>query len=157
MVVDPFTALGTASAVLELGRTAWKLGSALVKLYRDTKCVDATIDKLAREVKALSNECDLVHAEMEDVIKASETQGASPYDIDGRLWECLATQVQECNETIQALEHVVNDVAQKASDVIGQAQRQMRLNKNRENLEGIRLRIRTHTDTMRTTLLVINM
>ena len=157
MVVEALTIVGTVSSVLDLARVAWKLGSALVKLYQDTQCVDDTVEKLAGEVKSLGNECDLIHAELEDVVKASENGESSPYDIDGRLWKCLATKVEECDQTIQALGVVVDDVADKSSGFIGQAQRQMKLNQNRSNLQKIRVRIRTHTDGLRTTLLVINM
>ncbi|KAK5170208.1 uncharacterized protein LTR77_004794 [Saxophila tyrrhenica] len=156
MVADPFTAIGTTAAVFELGKVAWKLGSTLVKLYQDTKCVDGTVEKLAGEVKSLGNECDLVHAELEEVVKGTENGEGSSYDLDGRLWKCLGTKVQECTEAVQELSAIVDDIADRASGFIGQAQRQMRLNKNREILEKIRQRIRTHTDGLRTTLLVVN-
>lgn len=157
MVVDPVTAAGTISSVFDLAKVAWKLGSSLVKLYQGTKCVDDTVEKLAGEVKSLGNECDLVHAELEEVVKGSKNGEPSPYDLEDRLWKCLDTKVQECSQTIQALSVLVRDIAEKASGFIGQAQRQMRLNKNRDNLEKIRGRVRTHTDGLRTTLLVINM
>ena len=157
MVVDPCTTLGTVSAVLDIAKVAWKLGSALVKLYQDTKGVDDTVEKLASEVKSLGNECDLVHAELGEVMRTGKAGASSPYDLDGRLWECLAPKIEECSQTLQELDLVVKNVTERSTDFIGQAQRQMRLNRNRDNIENIRVRIRTHTDGLRTTLLVINM
>lgn len=47
MVATPFTAMGTASAVLALSKAAWKLGSSLSKLEQDTKIVDTAVKNLA--------------------------------------------------------------------------------------------------------------
>lgn len=60
MVVTPFTAVGTAAAVLALSKAGWKLGNSLSKLAQDTKIVDTTVENLAGEVKSLGNDCDLI-------------------------------------------------------------------------------------------------
>ena len=156
MVVTPFTAVGTASAVLALSKAAWKLGSSLSKLDQDTKIVDTTIKNLAGEVKSLGNECDLVYAELEDVVSKSETGSPLPYDIDGRMWNCLVTQVEEASRTLQELELFVKSVRGEVSNFVGQAQRQKKLDKSKDQIASIRTKVSRHTDNLRTTLLLIN-
>ena len=156
MVVTPFTAVGTASAVLALSKAAWKLGSSLLKLDQDTKIVDTTIKNLAGEVKSLGNECDLVYAELEEVVSKSETGSPLPYDVDGRMWNCLVTQVEETSRTMQELELFVKSVRGEESSFIGQAQRQRKLDKSKDQIASIRTKVCSHTDNLRTTLLLIN-
>lgn len=156
MVVTPFTAVGTASAVLALSKAAWKLGSSLSKLAQDTKIADTTVLNLAGEVKSLGNECDLVHAELEEVVSKSETGSPPPYDVDGRIWNCLATQVEETSRTMQELELFVKSVRGEESSFTGQAQRQRKLNTSKDQIASIRTKICRHTDNLRTTLSLIN-
>lgn len=153
MGVTPFTAAGTASAVLALSKAAWKLGSSLSNLHQDTRIVDTTVRNLAEEVKSLGNECDLVYAELEEVVSRSETRSPLPYDVDGRIWNCLATQVEETSQTIQELELFVKTVRGEKSNFIGQAQRQR---ESKDQIAGIRTKVCRHTDNLRTTLLLIN-
>ena len=154
MVVDPFTAVGTASAVLALSKGAWKLGSSLSKLDQDLKTVGTTVKNLAGEVKALGNECDLVYAELEEVASKSETRSPPPYDVDGRMWKCLAAQVEESSRTIQELELFVESLAEEES--IGHAQRQRKLENSMEKIASIRTKVGRHTDNLHNTLLLIN-
>lgn len=156
MMVIPFTAVGTASAVLALSKAAWKLGSSLSKLDQDTKIVDTTVKNLAREVKSLGNECDLVYAELEEVVSKSETGSPLPYDVDGRIWNCLVTQVEETSRTIQELELFVKSVRGEESSFIDQAQRQRKLDKSKDQIASIRIKVCRHTDNLHTTLLLIN-
>ena len=156
MVVTPFTAMGTASAVLALSKAAWKLGSSLSKLDQDTKIVDTTVKNLAGEVKSLGNICDLVYTELEEVVSKSETGSPPPYDVDGRMWDCLATQVEETSRTMQELEQFVKSVRGEESSFIGQAQRQRKLDKSKDQIASIRTTVCRHTDNLRTLLLLIN-
>jgi hypothetical protein len=156
MVVTPFTAVGAASAVLAVSKAAWKLGSSLSKLDQDTKIVDTTVKNLAGEVKSLGNECDLVYAELEEVVSKSETGSPPPYDVGGRMWNCLATQVEETSRTMQELELFVKSVRGEESSFIGQAQRQRKLDKSKDQIASIRTKVCRHTDNLRTTLLLIN-
>ncbi|ERF70971.1 hypothetical protein EPUS_09042 [Endocarpon pusillum Z07020] len=155
MVVIPSTAVGTTSAVLALSKAAWKLGISLSKLDHDTRIVDTTVDNLARKVKSLGNECDLVYAELEGIISQSQI-GSAPYDIDDRIWNCLATQVEETSQTIQELELFVKSVRGEDSGFIGQAQRQKKLDKTKNQIASIRTKVCRHTDNLRTTLLLIH-
>ncbi|KAF2492419.1 hypothetical protein BU16DRAFT_515365 [Lophium mytilinum] len=157
MVVTPLTALGTASAVLSLSKAAWKLGVSLSRLDQDARIVDTTVKNLAEEVKSLGNECDHVYAELEEVISKSETGSPPPYDVDGRLWSCLATQVEESSRTTQELELFVRNVREEESSFIGQAQRQWKLDKSKDQIASIRMKVLRHTDNLSTTLLLINM
>lgn len=156
MVVTPFTAMDTASAVLALSKAAWKLGSSLSKLDQDTQIVDTTVKNLAVEVKSLGNEADLVYAELEEVVSESETGSPLPYDVDGRMWNCLLTQVEETHQTMQELELFVKSVRGEESSFIGQAQRQRKLDKSKDQIASIRTHVCRQTDDLRTTLLLIN-
>jgi hypothetical protein len=156
MMATPFTAVGTTSAVLALSNVAWKLGSSLLKLDQDTKVVDTTVTNLAVEVKSLGKECDLVYAELEKVVSRSEPGSPPPYDVDDRLWNCLATQMQETSRTIQELELFVKSAREEGSSFFGQAQRQRRLDNSKDQIASIRTKICRHTDNLHTTLLLIN-
>ncbi|KAF2471049.1 uncharacterized protein BDR25DRAFT_393633 [Lindgomyces ingoldianus] len=156
MVDIPSTAADTASAVLALSKAAWKLGSSLSKLDQDTKTADTTIQNLAGEVKLLGNECDLVYAELEEVVIKRETRSPPPDDVDGRIWNCLATHVEETSRTIQELELLVKSIRGKETSFMGQAQRQRKLDKSKAQVASIRTRICRHTDNLHITLLLIN-
>ena len=156
MVVTSFTILGTASAVLALSKAAWKLGSSLLKVDQDTQIVDTTIKNLAGEVKSLGNECDLLYAELEDVVSKSETGSPLPDDINGRMWNCLVMQVEETSRTLQELELFVKSVRGQVSSFVGQAKRQKKLDKSKDQIASIRRKVSMHTDNLRTTLLLIN-
>ncbi|KAI9705031.1 MAG: hypothetical protein M1836_006813 [Candelina mexicana] len=153
MAVAPLTAVGTASAVLALSKATWKLGSSLSKLHQGTGIFGATIGNLAEEVKSLGNECDLVYAELEEIVSKSEAGSFPLYDVDGKIWKYAATQVEETSRTIQELEFFVKSVRGERSNFIVQAQRQREIN---DQIADIRTRVCRHTDNLRTTLLLIN-
>lgn len=153
MGVTPFTAVGTASAVLALSKAAWKLGSSLSNLHQDTRIVDTTIRNLAEEIKSLGNQCDLAYAELEEIVSKSETGSPPPYDIDGRIWNCLATQVEETSRTIQELELFAKSFRGEKSSFIGQARRQRG---SKDQIAGIRTKVCRHTENLRSTLMLIN-
>ena len=156
MVFPSLTAVGTASAVLALSKAAWKLGSSLSKLDQDTKIVDTTVKNLAGEVKSLGNECDLVYTELEEVGSKSETGSPLPGDVDGKMWSCLVTQVEETSRTMQELELFIIGVRGAESNFIGQAQRQRKLDNSKDQIACIRTKVCRHTDNLGTTLLLIN-
>ena len=156
MVVTPFTDVGTASAVLALSEAAWKLGNSLSKLDQDTKIVDSTAQKLAGEVKSLGNECELIYAELENSTSKSETGSPLPYDVDGRIWSCLVTQVEETSRTIQELELFVKGIRGEEPNSIDRPQRQRKRDKSKDQIASIRIKVRWHTEDWRTMLLLIN-
>ena len=156
MVVTQYTAAGTSSAVLALSKAAWKLGSSLSKLDQDTRIVDITVKDLAGEVKSLGNECDLIYAELEGIVSESGTGSPLPYDIDGKIWSCLVTQVEETSQTMQELDLFVKSVRGDESSFIAQDQRQRKLDNSREHITSIRTKVYRQTDNLRTTLLLIN-
>lgn len=156
MVAIPSTAVGIVSAVLALSNAAWKLGISLSKLDQDTRIVHITVKNLAGEVKSLGNECDLVYAELNEVISKSETGPPPHYDVDGRIWNCLATQVEETNRTMQELELFIKSVRGEEPSFIGQAQRQKKLDKSKDQIASIRTQVCRHTDNLHTTLLLMN-
>lgn len=156
MEANPPTAIGIASAVLALSKAAWKLGSSLSKLDQDTRIVDTTVKNLAGEVKSLGNQCDLVYAELEDVLSKSKTGSPPTYDIDGRVWNCLAMQVEETSRTMQDLELFIRSFKGEEANFISQAQRQRKLDISKGQITNIRKKVCRHTDNLRTTLLLVN-
>ena len=155
MVVTISTAIGTASAVRTLSEATWKLGIALSKLDQDTRTVDTTVKNLAEEVKLLGNECDLLYAELEEVISKAEAGSPLPHDVDGRLWDCLATQVEVTRRTMQDIELFVKNVAGEQSLFIRQVQRQKKMDESRDQIASMRTKVCRHTNNLRTTLLVV--
>ncbi len=155
MVAAPFTAVGVASGVLALSKAAWKLGSSLSKLNQENNIVDTTVQDLAAEVKSLGNECDLVYAELEEVASKGETASPPADDVDGRMWDCLATQVEESSRTMHDLDLFVKSVRGEESSFIGPVQRQRKLDKSKDQIATIRTEVGRHTDNLRTTRLLI--
>jgi hypothetical protein len=156
MVVTQFSAVGAASAVLELSKAAWKLGSSLSKLDLDTTIVDTTVKNLAGEVKSLGNECDLVYTKLEGVVSKSETASPQPYDVDNRIWICLATQVEDTSRTMQELELFFKSVRVEESSFTSQAQRQRKLDHIKGQIASIRTKVYRQTDNLRTMRQLIN-
>ena len=148
--------IGTASAVHALSKTAWRLGSTLSKLNHEAITVETAVRNLGGEVRSLSNECDLVYDNLEEVASKSETGSPPPYDVDGTVWNCLATQVEETGQTLQELELFVKSLAVGNSSFNSQAQRQRKLDKSKDQVASIRIRICRHTNNLHTTLLLIN-
>lgn len=156
MVFIPATAVDTVTAVLVLSQTAWKLGVFLSKLDKDTSAVDNTVRNLAVDVKSLGNECDLIHAELREVISKSEIGSPQPYDVDGRIWSCLASQVEEASRTMQELELLVRSVRGGDSNPTNQTQRQMKLDASTNQMMNFRIAVHRHFDNLRSTLLLIH-
>jgi prophage DNA circulation protein len=156
MVVTPLTAADIAFAVLALSKSAWKLGISVSNLDQDTRIVDTTVKNLAGEVKSLGNECDLVYAELEEVVSQSETGKVLPYDVNGGMWDCLVTQADEANRTMQELEQFVKMVRGEESILTSQIQRQRRLDQSKNQIASIRTKVCRHTDNLQATLVLIN-
>ncbi|KAH8669667.1 hypothetical protein BGZ60DRAFT_469873 [Tricladium varicosporioides] len=156
MVVTPFTTAGTASVILAVSKEAWKLGSSLSKLDQDAKIIDTTVRNLAVEVKSLSNECDLIYTILKEVASKCETGSPPPFGVDGRIWNCLAIQAEETSHTLQELELFIKSVRGEESGFIGQAQRQRKLDKSKDQITSIKTKVCRHTDNLRISLLLIN-
>lgn len=153
MGVTPLTAAGTASAVLALSKAAWKLGSSLSNLHQDARIIDTTVKNLAEVVKWLGNDGGLVYAELEEIVSRSETGSPPLYDVDDRIWNCVATQVEETSRTIYELELFVKSIKEDKSNFVGQAQRQR---ESKDQIASIRTKVCRHADNLHTTLLLIN-
>lgn len=154
--LSPFTTTGTASTVLDLSKRAWKLGISLSKLEQDVDVVDPTLKILTEEVKALGIECDLVYEEVDQVSGKDDSGLSSLSNALDSLWEGFELQVEEMTRTMQELELFMNSVRGDDSRLIGQAQRQRKMNGRKNQIAGIRTKVCRHTDNLRTTLLLIN-
>jgi hypothetical protein len=155
MVPVPFTAAGTAADMLTLSKAAWKLGGFLAKLDQDAGVIEPTVKALAAEAKSLSTECDLVHSELEEVASKFETGITPPYNVNARIWNCLAAQVEETRRSIQELEQLVQDLRADNSIPVGQAQRQLNVDEDKVRIAEIRTQVCRHTANFQTVLLLI--
>jgi hypothetical protein len=157
MVVIPSSAVGTASAVLTLSQAAWKLGSSLSKLDQEAKAVDGVMQNLAESVKTLGHECDLLYAELDEAIKKSEMRSLLPDDVNGRMWQCLGTTVEETTRTMQELQLLVKNVRGGEEDSMGQSPRQWKLHQTKPYIARIKAQICGHSDNLHLIRLLINM
>jgi hypothetical protein len=146
---------GTASAVLALSKAAWTVGVSLSTLNEDTEIIGSTIKNLAEEVRSFGNVCDLACATLQEVIDKSDPASPLSRAVDSRLWDCLATQVDEACQMIQELELFVKIVRGEETRFIGQAQRLRRLDKSKDKIAQTRAIVVRHTDDLRFTLLLL--
>ena len=153
---SPFTAAGTASSVLDLSKRAWKLGISLSKFEQDTGIVDSTLKLLTEEVKALALECDLIFAEVDEASGKNESALSSLRHALDLLWESLDLQVEEIGRTMQELELFMDSVRGENSRLIGQAQRQRKMNGRMNQIANLRTNVCRQTENFRITLLLIN-
>ena len=154
--VDIMEAVGAVSAVLEVGKAAWQLNSALYHLYQDTKSINKTVEDLNREVKALANTCDTIHEELEEAIGKTGTR-SNVYDTDNRLWLRIQEQTTECKTTLNELSGIVSDIQEEGGNIVSQGKRQIKMNSRKEDLLSVRSRLHSHTESLHTILLVTNM
>jgi len=155
-MLNSSAAVGTASAILGLSKEAWTLGISLSKLDQNTRLVDTTVRNLAGEVKSLGNQCDLVYAEVEGGLRRSEAGSPLPHDVDSRMSNCLAIQVEEASRTMQELELFVVNLTGQEARFIDQAQRQRWLDQSKNQVANIKTRVCRHRDNLHTTQLLIN-
>jgi hypothetical protein len=152
----PLTTESTVSATLALSKIAWRLGISLQKLHQDRNIVDTTVEYLAGDVKSLSVQFDLVYAQLEGIV--SNENAASPprcQVVDGRMWDCLTSQVGEIGETIQELEAFVKNFVEELS-FTSQGQLQGKLENSKDQIASLRRKVCAHTDGLRITLLMTN-
>jgi len=149
----PFTAVGTDSSILALSKTAWRAGICLSRLDQESRIVGTTTRDLAGEVKSLGNECDLLYAELEEIVRNTEigSISISINNVDGRIWNSIAAQVKEANGTLQELELFVNTVRGEESSF----NCQKKLDRSKDQIENIKTKVCRHTDNLCTTLLLI--
>ncbi|KAK6441296.1 hypothetical protein LTR95_002463 [Oleoguttula sp. CCFEE 5521] len=155
-MAGPLTAIGSAAAILQITGQAWQLGKSLQKFCRETQHIDETVKLLGMEVESLGDTCDLVREHLEGVVNVEAASGASAYDRDGKLWRTVCAEADQCRTTLDGLRKIVDRVKGERSSFTAQAMRQVKLNKNKENIESIRQRIGLHSQSLQTVLQVIN-
>ncbi|KAH8731506.1 hypothetical protein GQ44DRAFT_585056, partial [Phaeosphaeriaceae sp. PMI808] len=146
----------TASTVLALSKAAWKVGISLSDLDEDAEVIGPAIANLTKEVKSLGLECDQVYATVDDLIRKSEVGSRGRYEIDSRVWDCLETQVDEACRSVHELELFIKMVRGEKTKFFSQAQRLRQLDQIRENIAKTCTIVGKHTNSLRFTLLLIN-
>ncbi|KAK5129852.1 hypothetical protein LTR08_002760 [Meristemomyces frigidus] len=99
-MADPITALGTASAALQIGQVAMEMGSYLWKPRKAIGKVDQTVSNLAAEANALGQACNLINQEIKGVLPAQSVETNSQYDGDGLLWKSVTLQLVDTTVTV---------------------------------------------------------
>ncbi|KAJ9606983.1 hypothetical protein H2200_008994 [Cladophialophora chaetospira] len=156
MAVTTISAAGIASAVLGLSKAAWKLGTFLSKLEHGFRSSDTTVKSLIEESRSLSNECDLFHAELDEIISRNEIGSFPSQEITRRIWSCVATEVDETSRTLQELEDFVEGFRDEDSDFIGHVQRQEMLDKSKNQIANGCTKVRSHAGAFHNTLSLIH-
>lgn len=155
MVVASLTAVSMASAILALSKASWRQGSILSNLDQETSIVNSTVRELAEELKSLGNACDILYADLEELVTRSQTASSLPYDPDGQLWACLATQMEETSQAIQRLEHVLRSFRGNDVNCTSQAQYQRNVDLNQHQTASIRTQICRNTENLQITHLLV--
>lgn len=154
MTTTAFTASGTTSVVLALGRASWRIGVALSNLDEDTEIVNFNVKDLSGEVKTLGIECDALYTRLEELNGGTGRSLIS--GVDDGLWNCLATQVDEACRTVHELELFVRIVRGEETRFIGQAQRLRKLDKSKGKIAETSIRVVRHTNNFRLTRLLVD-
>ncbi|ORX99949.1 hypothetical protein BCR34DRAFT_495009 [Clohesyomyces aquaticus] len=155
MAIIPYNVVSTASSVLGLGKVAWRIGIALQQLDQNAQIFDVPVRALNDEVRSLSTECDHVYTELDDVVHKSEAGSLQPHDVEDRMWNCLAMQVEETSRTVKDLEQFVMGIRLEEPTFVSQSQRQRSHERSRNHLVTIRANLCRHTENLRTTLLLV--
>lgn len=153
-MADPFTALGAAASAFQIGKVALELGTYLWKLGKAVTKIKQTVNNLAAEAEALSQVCVLIDGEISG---PGGIGMSSQYDQDGLLWKSACLQLTATKDTIGDLRRVVGADGQEIEGLIEKIRKQIDLDQKKDELETIRQRLHTHTQTLQTTLQMINM
>ncbi|KAK3625480.1 hypothetical protein LTR56_020380 [Elasticomyces elasticus] len=155
-MADPFTALSTAAAAFQIGQMAMDMGNYLYKLGKAISKVDQTVSSLAVEAEALYQACNLISQEIKGVLPAPGLKNERPYDEDGSLWRSVTLHLMDTRVTVGDLQQVVGDDTEESKDFFQRARKQMHLDKNKDELESIRRRLHTHTQSLQMALQMVN-
>jgi hypothetical protein len=144
--------VATTSAVLALGKRAWRIVDSLPILKGDIDILGLTVDDLAAEIKSLALKCESAYITLEEKVEKGETAHLTQA-VDGGLWDCLAMQVNEASRTLQDLELFIQSVRGEEARCIGLGQ----LDEDREKIAITKTRVVRHIDDLYFTLLLIKM
>ena len=149
------TAGAISIAILALSKTAWKLGSALSKLSQEHDLSGNNIKDLADGVRSLGNECDNVYAELEELVGSNDSRLPWPDEVDGRIWNCLALQIEESNAIFRELDKAIMILRGRNPDFVGQAHHRRLFDDTYDPVENFRACVLSITRNLHVTFLVI--
>ncbi|KAK3669769.1 hypothetical protein LTR78_010342 [Recurvomyces mirabilis] len=155
-MADPITAIGTASAALQIAQMALQTGSYLCKLAKAISKVEQTISSLGAEAIAVSNACNLINQEIEGVLPAQGVDGNSKYDEDGSLWKSVTLQLVATRNTVRDLRAIVGEDDNESKDFFQRARKQIHLDRNKDGLAAIQHRLHVHTQSLQMALQMVN-
>ena len=150
------TAADTASAVQALGIAAKRLGDSFYQLDQESDGVFSAIRNLAVEVQSLGEECELINDRLAKVLHKSDRGSTFPSDLNVRIWNSIAAQVQETGQTLQNLELDLRGSQEEPLSASSQAAYPNETNNGQDQITIIRAKVERHGENLRTTLLLIN-
>ena len=156
-MADPITAVGTASAALQIAQMALQTGNYLCKLAKAITKVEQTVSNLAAEAIAVSEACNLINQEIQGVLPGQGVDGNSKYDEDGSLWKSVTLQLVATRATVRDLRTIVGEDDNESKDFFQRARKQIHLDRNKEGLEAIQHRLHVHTQSLQMALQMVNM
>ena len=153
-MMDPIT-IGTAAAI---ANGLFSASAALHAFIRNTKNVDQTVQDLVTEVDSLGR----VLGEVETVLRSpmiTRVEGEEYANESKQLWTTVNGSLEECQVTVTRLDSVLDSVRKKQTQPswVTQAFRQVKLSLRQEEIAAFRVQIHTHSDALKTALIMINM
>lgn len=148
------TATSIATSVLTSSNAASKLGLAISKLDQEIKLAHLALNELAEEVRFLSNQCDLLHAELQKAAATDTTEPSPPSDIVARTWICFAAQVEEIHGTIHEGERLIETFKENYP---GSPKYRWDPSQSKDQIVTITSHVCRHTNSLRTSVLITDM
>jgi len=138
-MVDPVSAIGTASAVISLVGCCAKALLFFVTYIKDTVEINQTVRLLGIDIAHLRNELETIRDAILDATNAGNC---------GKLWENLARAVDECKGTLGELDKILQKVKSKRRKVSMKFQYDF----TASDIERLRQKISQHSRTFHTLL-----
>lgn len=151
----PRSVLSTVSSVHSLGKTAWRIGTSLQQLDQNAQIFDVPVKNLNDETRALGADCDHLYAELDRVVRKSETGSLEHDDVHAKVWTCLASQVEDIGCTLHELEQFIRGIRVEGNSYIVQFRRPSTQNSGRDLLGNIRENLSRLSQSLRITLLLV--
>ena len=157
--MDPMTAISTAGLALQFSGSFFKACQTLYTFFKDVQGVAETARELAGEIHALEQACRTVNSLVKSLAPEQFTQQEENTEMR-ELFGVLEQQLQKCDRTIKQLQSAIsclNVNSEDKSNLFQDALRQIKLKLKASDIESVRTRIKTHTNSLQITLGSLNM
>ena len=125
--MDPVTVLQIAASAAGTAKGAWSVGVALQNFCSDVKSFNQTARGMVQEVRALGNACNLVDTRLRSIVQEFESEIKRPNQ-DVSLWDCIKTQLSECEQSIEQLQASIAGLPPASSKGVSLVWKAVKLN-----------------------------